>query len=48
MGVLVPHILSGADVKRALAAMRFMPNGTRGKSGVSRASGVGPSRLGDV
>jgi 2-keto-3-deoxy-L-rhamnonate aldolase RhmA len=38
-GVLVPHVLNAADMKRALSAMRYLPIGTRGKSAMSRASG---------
>ena len=36
-GVIVPHIQSAADVKRALSAARYYPDGDRGKCGQVRS-----------
>ncbi|PWK61286.1 aldolase/citrate lyase family protein [Aminobacter sp. AP02] len=40
-GVIVPHIQSAADLKKALAAARFFPEGERGKCGQVRGSRYG-------
>lgn len=40
-GILVPHIQSADECNAALAAMRFAPEGVRGKTMVSRAAAWG-------
>lgn len=40
-GVIVPHIQSAADLKKALASARFAPEGERGKCGQVRGSRFG-------
>lgn len=40
-GVIIPHIQSAADLKKALAAARFAPDGDRGKCGQVRGSRYG-------
>ena len=37
-GVLVPHVMNRGDCERAQAAMRYQPDGTRGKTSGSRAA----------
>ncbi len=41
VGVLVPHVLDAGDCRRAVAAARYPPEGTRGKSASSRVAGWG-------
>jgi 4-hydroxy-2-oxoheptanedioate aldolase len=36
-GILVPHVDTPEDARRAVSAMRFPPSGTRGAGGTSRA-----------
>ena len=40
-GVIVPHVQCAADMKKALAAARFHPDGERGKCGQVRGSRYG-------
>ena len=40
-GVIIPHVQTAADVKKALAAARFFPDGDRGKCGQVRGSRYG-------
>ena len=40
-GVIVPHVKCAADMKKALAAARFHPDGERGKCGQVRGSRYG-------
>ena len=44
-GVIVPHIQSAADVKRALTAARYYPDGDRGKCGQVRSYHYGADRV---
>ncbi len=37
-GIVVPHIISGADARRLVQAVRYPPTGTRGISPTSRAA----------
>jgi 2-keto-3-deoxy-L-rhamnonate aldolase RhmA len=39
--VLVPHVLDAVDCRHAIAAARYPPGGTRGKSASSRVAGWG-------
>lgn len=41
LGVFVPHVMDRADCEAALSAMRYMPEGRRGKSAGIRAAGWG-------
>jgi 4-hydroxy-2-oxoheptanedioate aldolase len=38
LGLFVPHIMSRRDCEDAIAAMRYLPDGVRGKTGGSRAA----------
>lgn len=40
-GVIIPHVQSGNDLKKALASARFAPDGDRGKCGQVRGSRYG-------
>lgn len=40
-GVIIPHVQSAADLKKALASARFFPDGERGKCGQVRGSRYG-------
>ena len=40
-GVIIPHVQSAEDVKSALAAARFYPEGERGKCGLVRGARYG-------
>ena len=40
-GVIIPHVQSADDLKKALAAARFAPDGERGKCGQVRGSNYG-------
>lgn len=40
-GVIVPHVQTAADLKKALASARFAPDGDRGKCGQVRGSRYG-------
>lgn len=42
-GVVVPHVRSRADCEQAIAAMRYLPDGVRGKTSGSRAARWGAS-----
>lgn len=37
-GIIVPHVMSGADARRLVQAVRYPPTGTRGISAMSRAA----------
>ena len=40
-GIIIPHVVGAADLKKALAAARFYPEGERGKCGQVRGSRYG-------
>lgn len=45
-GIVLPFVESADDVRRAAAAMRFAPHGTRGTCTQTRANGYGARRSG--